>query len=294
MMTLSIDFTDAPLGAEIRGADLSAQLDDTSFAAIRNALDERGVIVLRAQKLTPNDLTRFAQRFGRLLIHAHNKYALEGAPAVSVLSNIVENGRNIGVPDAGLVWHTDGSYLVHPDMYSFLYGIEIPTRAGVPLGTTYYASATAAYDALPEEMRERLQGLRAVHSFAHHSARRAANGGTRIEITEELRRKHPDVSQPVVRTHPRTGRKALYVSEGHTTHILGLERSESDALLAQLWEHLRQPRFLYAHRWQVGDLLIWDNGATQHRATRDYELPERRLMYRTATAGEEALGIVVG
>jgi taurine dioxygenase len=178
-------------------------------------------------------------------------------------------------------------------MYSFLYGVEIPLRAGVPLGTTYYASATAAYDALPEALRKRLEGLRAVHSFLHHSARRAASGGTRIEITDELRRKHPDVSQPMVRRHPRTGRKALYVTEGHTTHIVGLDRSESDALLAELWEHLRQPQFLYAHRWQAGDLLIWDNCATQHRATCDYALPERRLMHRTATAGEQAVGIVV-
>jgi len=293
-MTLSIKCADAPLGAELFGVDLGHALDDATFALIRHTLDDRGVIVLREQKLEPGDITRFAERFGRLLIHAHNKYALEDAPAVSVISNIVENGRNIGVPDAGLVWHTDGSYLVRPDMYSFLYAVEIPMRDGVALGTTYYSSATAAYDALPAALRERLDGLRAVHSFTHHSARRAARGGTRIEITDELRRKHPDVSQPVVRTHPRTGRKGLYVSEGHTTHILGLDRSESDALLAQLWEHLRRPQFVYGHRWQVGDLLVWDNCATQHRATCDYALPERRLMHRTATAGEESVGIALG
>ena len=292
-MTLSIQFADAAIGAEIVGAALHRPLDDATFERIRQTLDERGVVVLRGQTLEPADIARFAERFGRLLIHAHNKYALPHAPAVSVLSNIVADGRNIGVPDAGLVWHTDGSYLVHPDMYSFLYAVEIPVRDGVPLGTTYYASAAAAYDALPEALRTRLDGLRAVHSFVHHSARRAARGGTRIEITEELRRKHPDVSQPVVRIHPRTGRKCLYVTEGHTTRILGLEPGESDRLLTQLWEHLRQPQFVYAHRWQVGDLLMWDNCATQHRATCDYALPERRLMHRTATAGEDAVGVVI-
>lgn len=294
-MSLTINFADGPLGAEILGADLSREIDGATLAAIRRTLDERGVIVLRQQKLQPPHIARFAAHFGRLLVHAHNKFALPEAPAVSVLSNIVdEQGRNVGVPDAGLVWHTDGSYLVHPDMYAFLYGIEIPMRDGEPLGTTYYSSATAAYDALPAALRQRLDGLRAVHSFAYHSANRAARGGTKIEITDELRRKHPDVSQPVVRVHPRTGRKALYVTEGHTTHILGMERAQSDALLKQLFEHLREPRFVYGHRWQAGDLLVWDNAATQHRATCDYALPQRRLMHRTATAGEEAVGIVLG
>jgi taurine dioxygenase len=292
-MPLTITLSDAPLGAELRGVDLSREVDDATFAAIRRTLDERGVMVLRDQRLSPSDIVRFGSRFGRLMIHAHNKYALKDEPAVSVISNVLEEGRNVGVPDAGLVWHTDGSYLAHPDMYSFLYGLEIPMQHGVPLGTTYYASAGAAYEALPEDLRRRLDGLRAVHSFAHHSARRAARGGTKIEITDEIRRKIPDVSQPVVRTHPTTGRKGLYVSEGHTTHILGMEKKESDALLQMLWEHMRRPEFVYAHRWQVGDLLVWDNCATQHRATCDYALPQRRLMHRTATAGEEAVGVVV-
>ena len=293
-MPLTTNLADGSLGAEILGADLSREIDDATLGAIRRALDDRGVIVLRNQTLQPRHIARFAEHFGRPLVHAHNKFALPDAPAVSVISNVRdEQGRNIGVPDAGLVWHTDGSYLEYPDMYSFLYAIEIPMQAGEPLGTTYYASAVAAYEALPETLRQRLDGMRAVHSFAYHSARRAARGGTKIEITDELRRKHPDVSQPVVRVHPRTGRKALYVSEGHTTHVLGMDRAESDVLLPQLFEHLRQPRFVYGHRWKLGDLLIWDNAATQHRATCDYALPQRRLMHRTATAGEEAVGVVL-
>ena len=292
-MSLTVNRADGPLGAEILGADLSRDVDDATLATIRQVLDDRGVIVLRNQTLQPRHIARFAERFGRLLVHAHNKFALPDAPAVSVISNILdERGRNIGVPDAGLVWHTDGSYLEYPDMYSFLYAIEIPMQGGEPLGTTYYSSAVAAYAALPEALRKRLDGMRAIHSFAYHSTRRAARGGTKIEITEELRRKHPDVSQPVVRVHPRTGRNALYVSEGHTTHVLGMDRTESDVLLLQLFAHLRKPQFVYGHRWKVGDLLIWDNAATQHRATCDYVLPQRRLMHRTATAGDEALGVV--
>lgn len=293
-MALSIRCAEGPIGAEIRGANLALELDDDTFAAIRRTLDDRGVVVLREQRLAPADIVRFAGRFGRLLIHAHNKFALREQPAVSVISNVVEGGRNIGVPDAGLVWHTDGSYLIHPDMYSFLYALEVPLQDGVALGNTLYAGAASAYEALAGSLRSRLDGLRAVHSFAHHSVRRAAHGGTRIELTEELRRKVPDVSQPVVRTHPRTGRKGLYVTEGHTTHILGMEPGESAALLQMLWEHLRRPEFGYVHRWQVGDLLVWDNCATQHRATCDYALPQRRLMHRTATAGEEAVGVALG
>lgn len=289
-MSLSITYADGPLGAEVLGVDLSRDVDDATFAAIRRALDDRGVIVVRKQTLEPQHIACFGQRFGPLLVHAHNKFALAEAPAVSVISNILDaDGRNIGVPDAGLVWHSDGSYLEHPDMYSFLYGIEIPMKDGEPLGTTYYAAACAAYEALPAALQSRLEGLRAVHSFAYHSARRAAHGGTKIEITAELRRKHPDVSQPVVRVHPRTGRRALYVTEGHTTHIIGMYRAESDALLEQLFAHLREPRFVYGHRWQVGDLLIWDNAATQHRATCDYALPQRRLMHRTATMGSDPI-----
>jgi len=292
-MALQITPTPLPLGAFVHGADLSRDLDETTFATLRQTLDERGVMIVREQRIQPADIVRFARRFGRPLVHAHNKHALPQQPEVSVISNIVENGRNIGVPDAGLVWHTDGSYLVQPDMYAFLYGLEIPMQDGEPLGNTLYASSTAAWDALPEALRKRLEGLRAVHSFAHHSARRAARGGTKIEITEELRRKAPDVSQPIARIHPRTGRKCLYVSEGHTTHILGIDRKESDELLAMLWAHLRRPEFVYEHRWQVGDLVVWDNCQTQHRATCDYALPQRRLMHRTATAGEDTVGVVL-
>ena len=285
-MTLSIRITDAALGAEIHGADLSGDLDPATFGAIKRALDERSVIVLRGQRIEPGDMVRFAGRFGgELLFHPHNKYAVPGHPQLSVISNVIENGRQIGVPDAGMVWHTDGSYLRTPDMYSFLYGIEIPERDGATLGNTLYASTAAAYDALPAATKDRLIGLKAVHSFAHHSTRRAERGGTRIELTDELREKYPDVEQPVVRTHPVTGRKCIYVSEGHTTRIVGMEARASESLLRELWEHLRRPEFVYRHKWRVGDLVVWDNCATQHLATADYALPLRRLMHRTATTG---------
>jgi len=184
---------------------------------------------------------------------------------------------------------SDGSYLGHPDMYTFLYGIEIPVRAdGVPLGNTLYASTTAAYDALAETTKSKLASLKAIHSLEYHSINRARAGGTKVEITEELRKRIPDREQPVVRTHPRTGRKALYVSEGHTTKIVGMEEAESRDLLMSLWEHMRRPEFVYSHSWEKGDLVMWDNPATQHRATADYKLPLKRLMNRVAIEGDPA------
>lgn len=286
-MTMQVRNIDLPLGAVVTGIDLSKELDDDTFNALLRLIDERSVLVFKHQELLPAHQTRFASRFGKLLAHEHSKNILKENPGVSVLSNIQEQGKNIGVPDAGMVWHTDGSYLSHPDMYTFLYGIEIPVREdGVPLGNTLYASSTAAYDALPEAMKARLAPLKAVHSLEYHSINRARAGGTKVEITEELRRRIPDKEQPVIRTHPRTGRKALYVSEGHTTHIVGLSETESRDLLLSLFEHLRSPEFLYSHSWTKGDLVMWDNAATQHRATADYKLPLRRHMRRVATEGD--------
>lgn len=284
-MTISVKNIEKPLGAVITGVDLSKELDDQTFALIRKTLDERSLIVLKSQKIRPEQQTGFASRFGKLLVHAHSKNILPSHPGLSVLSNIQEEGRNIGVPDAGMVWHTDGSYLNTPDMYTFLYGIEIPVKDGKPMGNTLYACTTAAYDALPDATKTKIAPLQAVHSLEYHSINRARAGGTKVEITEELRKKVPDRAQPVVRTHPVTGRKAIYVSEGHTTHIEGMDAQESATLLRELWDHMRQPEFVYSHNWEPGDLVVWDNAATQHRATGDYVLPLRRLMNRAATEG---------
>ncbi len=288
-MKLQVRNIDLPLGAVITGIDLSKELDDETFQAIWNVIDERSVVVFKNQQLRPEQQTGFASRFGKLLVHEHSKNILRENPAVSVLSNIQDQGKNIGVPDAGMVWHTDGSYLNHPDMYTFLYGIEIPVNDGTPLGNTLYSSATAAYDALSDDLKVKLGLLKAVHSFEYHSVNRAKSGGTIVKITDELRAKIPDIAQPVVRIHPRTGRKALYVSEGHTTEIVGMNTNESKTLLQKLWDHMRRPEFVYSHAWEKDDLVVWDNAATQHRATGDYKLPLRRRMHRVATEGNLAL-----
>jgi len=275
------------LGAELKGYDLSAPLDAGIAQALRDSLHQHSVILLRGQQLTPARQVEISRLFGDLRTSFYNQYAAPGQPELTVVSNIVEDGRAIGIVDAGSLWHTDASYLKTPDMYTQLYAIEIPhDDQGVPLGDTLFISTAAAYEALPSDMRQKLLKLRAIHSFQHHLAKKDAKGQLkRAPLTDEQKAKTPDVSHPVVRTHPVTGRKSLFVTEGHTARIEGLPADESQALLDFLWEHVKQPRFMYRHKWAEGDLLVWDNCSTQHLATMDYAPHQRRRLYRAGVAG---------
>jgi taurine dioxygenase len=208
---------------------------------------------------------------------------------VLIVSNIVENSRPIGNMDAGHHWHTDLSYLPLPSRCTILYAREVPHREGKAVGDTLFASTYAAYDALPAAMKQRLAGLKAIHSYVGQYQARAAKirqaGGVREDLSEEQQKKVPDVSHPIVRTHPYTGRKCLYVSAGLNTGIVGMSPEESRPLLQELFDHCVRPEFVYRHSWRVGDLVMWDNCSAQHCAVADYALPERRLMYRTTVIG---------
>jgi len=266
------------LGAEVTGVDIAGGLSDTTFQAIRDALHRHSVIVIRDQRMPEPDQIAFTKRLGPLRTSFYNQYAPPGYPELTLISNIVENGRAIGIMDAGALWHSDASYLKTPDMYTGLYGIEIPHRDGKALGDTLFVSTAEAYDQLPEALKQRISGRKAVHSFAHHLEKKAVTGNLkRAPLTPEQRAKTPDVEHPIVRTHPITGRKSLYVTEGHTGWIAGMDRAESDALLTTLWDHIKRPEFTYRHSWRVGDFLIWDNCATQHLANFDYGDIRRRL-----------------
>lgn len=184
-------------------------------------------------------------------------------------------------------------------MLSALYSVEVPVKNGRALGDTSFASTTAAYDALPEEMKARLKGLTNVHSYRYYRAKNIeaqkeerARGLREVQehvLTEEQLKSVPDVDTPLVRTHPVTQRKGLFVNEAHTSHIPQLAPAESEALLSELYRHITQPEFQYTHSWRPGDLLLWDNAAVQHKATFDYDLPLRRLMYRTTVRGTAAV-----
>ena len=278
--------TGAALGAEIRGVDLARELEDGAFKQIDDAFNHYGVIFFRGQKLTESQQVAFARRFGELEINVNTEYGLKDYPEILLLSNITKNGRHIGLADAGTTWHTDMSSYKKPPRCSLLYAHEVPHDAeGRPLGDTLFTSSAAAYDALSADLKERLAGRRATHSYlAKMDARRKTVGLTRT-VTPEHLAKVPPMDHPIFRTHPVTGRKCLYVTQGECTAIEGMPEEEALDVIGKLHTHLIRPEFHYRHAWQVGDLLMWDNCTCQHLAIRDYELPQRRLMHRVTVNG---------
>jgi len=283
------------LGAEISGVDLSKPLDDDTFAKVRNAFFDNEVVFFRNQTLTPAQQIAFTRRFGILEAHVRKESRLAAHDEIFVLSNKLDaNGNAIGAQDAGRYWHSDLSYKREPSMLSALYAVEVPFKDGVALGNTYFASTTAAYAALPEAMKQRLAHMNNVHSYREYrlknyaaqqeDERRGIRTVQEHAPTPEQLASVPDMEVPVVRVHPFTGKKGLFINEGHTSHLAGMPRAESDALLAELYAHITQPEFIYGHHWRPGDLLMWDNCAAQHKATFDYD-PLPRLMYRTTVRG---------
>ncbi len=288
------------LGAEISGVDLSKELDDDTFAEVAKAFFDNEVAVFRNQKLTPAQQIAFTRRFGELEQHVRKESRLDGYPEILVVSNLLdEKGNAIGAQDAGRFWHSDLSYKKEPSMLSALYAVEVPVKDGRVLGDTRFASSTAAYEALPADMKERVRNLKNVHSYRYYRAKNLqaqkeeqARGERSVQehvLTEEQLKSVPDVEVPVVRTHPVTKRKGLFINEAHSPAIVSLTPEESDKLVAQLCQHITQPEFIYTHHWQAGDLLMWDNAAVQHKASFDYDLPLRRLMYRTTVRGTAAV-----
>jgi taurine dioxygenase len=280
----------AHFGAEIRDVDLSQDVDQQTFDAIERTFNEKTVLLFRNQQLTEEQFVRFSRRFGQLEIHTMREFVRPDHPEIFVLSNIVENGKPVGNKDAGGVWHTDLSYMKAPSRGSLLHAIEIPhADSGESLGNTLFASSAYAYESLPQTMKLRLQDMHAVHGlWERHEKDRIAAGQAHMIITDPLRRAQvPDVVHPIVRTHPFTGRKCLYVNEGQTTRIVGLPEQESRALLEELFAHSTRPAYVYRHQWRVNDLVMWDNCAALHRVCNDYQLPQRRLMHRTTLRGSE-------
>jgi taurine dioxygenase len=270
------------LGAEVIGADLARYQDDAQFACIEQALLAHGVLAIREQHISPEQHIAFSRRFGELEIHVLDQYLLPGHPEILVISNKQVNGKAIGLQDAGNEWHTDISYREQPALGSLLYALEVPPQGG----DTLFASLYAAYDALSDEMKTRIAPLRAVHTYQQYHERSKQKAlGTRSSMTAEQAAHVPDVNHPLVRTHPRTGRKALYVSPGLTVGIEGMNPAEGQALLAQLNEHATQPAFVYRHKWRLHDVLFWDNRCTIHLAT-DYDRRYTRHMHRTTIQGD--------
>lgn len=273
---------DAPIGAEVRGVDLSRPLDAATFAQIDDAYNRHTVLVFRDQKLAPDQQIAFGARFGPLEIHVRHEYLLKDYPEILVVSNALkEDGSFLGLPDAGQTWHTDTSYRTKPSRGSMLHALEIPFGAdGVSLGNTLFAGSAPAYEALPEATKQKLEGRKAIHRY---SVRKRPVGSQRAKLTQAQIDETPDIAHPVVRTHPTTGRKALYVFEGECIGIEGME--DGAEVISELTAHIIQPQFIYRHKWQLGDVVMWDNAASLHLAIADYQLPQRRLLHRVTIEG---------
>ncbi len=281
-MPIPVTKCDAALGAEI-GFDLAEPIDDAAFAEIERAFHDNIVVFFRGQHLGEERHIDFSRRFGELEIHIVKKYLLPGHPEILLISNVRDvEGEHIGLADAGFTWHSDVSYRRRPSRCSLLYAKEVPHRDDKPLGDTVFTNCIAAYEALPEAMKRQLAGRKAIHRY---SMRRRIENSPRPKLTAAQLAETPDVSHPIVRTHPYTGRKALYVTAGECIGIEGMPDDEALPLIAELDAHCVRPEFCYRHRWRVGDFVMWDNASAMHLAICDYALPERRLMHRTTVIG---------
>jgi taurine dioxygenase len=231
--------------------------------------------------LSGRQLRDFSARFGQLEVHVSNVYQEPGLPEVMILSNIVENGKPIGLADAGQDWHTDLSYSRTIAFANVLYAVKVPRRDGIVLGNTEFSNMHAAYDDLPADMKARLDGLTATHDFDKFWSMMVKRPGSkRAPLSAEQRQARPPVTHPVVLVHPISGRKVLYANPGYTVKINELAPDESDELLEFLFAHQLQPQYRYVHRWQEGDVLMWENFGTIHNAIADYRPDEPRLVKR--------------
>ena len=284
-MNMRIIPSGATLGARVEGLDLSQPLDDQTYEQLLLALGCYGVLKYPKQDLTAQQLRDFASRFGELEVNVANAYQAPGLPEVMILSNMVEDGKPLGLSDAGQDWHTDMSYSRMIAFTNVLYGMVIPHRDGKSLGNTEFCNMHAAYDALPLNIKMRLEGMTATHDFNKFwEMMRRERGSTRPPLTDAQRAAKPPVSQPILLTHPITGKKVLYANPGYTMRIDQLSQPESDEMLAFLFAHQLRPEFRYANQWEVNDVLMWDNMGTIHNAVADYKPHEHRYIQRCQVA----------
>ena len=273
-MSITVNRLEAPLGAEIPGQHITLPLSDADFTAIHQAFLEHKVVALSGLEWDFETVLDFGRRFGALVPHILDQYHHPQTSEVSIIAaNTGDNvGRKTGKP-AGAYWHADLSYDANPADAIMLYSLEIPSDGG----DTEFIDAVAAYDALPQETKDRIDGLKAIHRYGHHG------GKSIVGLTDTQQDAHPDVVHAMVRTHTETGKKALFVSPGVTVCIEGMATDESDALLAELFEHQEKPEFRYRHKWSKGQLVCADNRSTLHRAIADYTEPRR--MWRMIVEG---------
>jgi taurine dioxygenase len=270
---------DAPLGARIEGICWQDATRPDVASALNKALGEYLLIVVPGEPMSAPLMRDFASAFGKpraqLLRYKRN----DEVPEVSTMvSTLMADGTTDKTALRSEDWHTDDSYMAVPAKATLLHNMETPSRGG----RTWFCNMHSVYEALPESTRKRIDGKRAIHAYDTARARNRPSARTAQEIAET-----PDVEHPLVRTHPDTGRKGLYLNFNRLDRILGLERAESDELLDELAAEARKPRHHFGHQWTVGDCVVWDNRATMHRVDVDYPLGERRIMQRVLIEGDK-------
>jgi len=286
---VSIERLAKPLGAAVHGIDLSEPLDAATLATVRDAFHEHLVLVFPGQSLTPAQHIAFSRRFGDLAIHVSDEYLLPGHPEILLLTNErKENGERVSIADGGTGWHSDLSYMEKPSLGSILYAVRTPEDRTVAQDTEW-SNQYLAYETLPEALKRRIAGLRAIHIFDQDLNPRMPPVDTRYrdKHTPEKHAKTPPRIHPLVRTHPETGRKALFASIRFTTAIADMDRAEGDAILDEIFAHQDNPDFVFRHRWSAGDAVMWDNRCSNHRAVgKVAEPPNIRRLHRTTLAGD--------
>lgn len=279
MTAYQVETLGPTFGAMISGLDLRSPVDEQTAGGLMDDLTRYRVLVLPGQELEHADHLRFSRLFGPLDIYPIQQYVVPEFPEILTISNIFENGKPIGLYDGDdqEEWHTDYSWKEVMSSASLLYSAIAPSQGG----DTLFADTTAAYDELPDSLKKRIDRLRAVHSMAYLISEEQKTNPHKAPLTPDELAKTPDVAHPLVRIHPVTGRPSLLLGSMMISGIVGLGAAEAAALLAELHVHATADRYVYRHKWSVGDLVIWDNRATMHTRTPCDHLLHQRLLYRT-------------
>ena len=273
--------------AEVVGLDCSKPLDAETFAALRRAFQDHPVLVIRDQHLTAAQQAAFSRQWGPLEPQDQKHYTCPEDEDVLILSNEMRpDGTAVGIVDAGDFWHSDSSHKPEPCRATILYAVKNPARGG----DTEFCNMYQVYEALPAELKQKIAGLNAIHHVSKTRNKRVVVSPDRPGAEEYYNKRAkevPEAVQPLVRTHPETGRQALYISPRFTLAIEGMADEEAQPLLDQLFAFAKEKRFHYRHTWRDGDLVMWDNRCLNHRACGGYALPDIRRMHRTTIVGDK-------
>jgi len=279
---LSIRRLSPAAAAEACGIDLTRPLGRALVQELHRALAENCLLVFRDAQITPEQHIEFSRQFGELETHVLDQFTMPGHPEILLVSNVKEDGKFKGAVYAGQYWHSDVSYMAKPPMGSLLLCREMPEIGG----DTMWSNMYLAYETLSEPMQKFLGSNKAIHHYSNAYEKFLSKHSDRPPLTPEQRASTPPVTHPMVRTHPVTGRKALYVNPGFTSGIEGMPADESQPILDFLFQHSTRPEFVYRHKWRVNDIVFWDNRCTMHYALADYDFSVRRHMHRTTVVGE--------